>query len=504
MTGLKNFTICVGILLVCTSIGYLFYHVGLSEANIITIYIIGILAISSLTSSRVYGIISSIAGVLLFNCLYAIPRFTLFFFDTQYTITAVIMLIASLSVSYMTSIFRNQLAREKKEARRSTTLSKLSHSLQNADCENDFYYIAAQQVSILLSCEAELLQFDDDSFDNISKIKNLDHKAFIQWAKKSYDENQQEPFYNTGKIVKNIYYKIQTPKKTYAFVKVITDDSDLITPFDNELIITILGEVALATEKYILQEMNDRALQEAANERFRSDILRTFSHDLRTPLTSIYGNSDILIHGNDKIDINTRRDIYKTIHSDAEWLINIVENLLFFSSMGDSNISLKLESEILQEVVSEAVKLFTSRNNSRQIDLTMEEEFMIVSIDIRLFIHVITNLIDNAIKYTPHDSSITISVMMNDYQAVIEVADTGYGISDEEKLKVFEVFYTQKSKVNIGRQGIGIGLSLCKSIVDAHNGEIYIRDNEPQGAIVGFTVPLINQEYARKENLDES
>ncbi|MDL2280514.1 DUF4118 domain-containing protein [Selenomonadales bacterium OttesenSCG-928-I06] len=351
--------ISLSILGVCSLVGFFFYWLHLSEANIITIYILGILIISSLTSHWKYGCASSVIGMFLFNCLYAEPRFTLFFYDWQYSITTFIMLIVSLITNSIMTMFRRQVAKEAMEIRK----------------------------------------------------------------------------------------------------------------------------------------VNERIAQEAEAERLRANLLRTISHDLRTPLTSISGNADILLNKEKKISPLVRQQLYKNIHDDSEWLINMVENLLFVTRIENGVMSINPEIEVLQEVIPEALVRFDRYAPAHNISLEMDEKLLIVKIDARLFVHVLINLVDNAVKYTPAGSDIKIRVFQKDSHAIIEVADMGCGISDEEKQKVFEMFYTVNNNLDNIRRGLGFGLSLCQSVVQAHGGTIQIKDNIPHGTVISISL-ILEEEYS--------
>jgi two-component system sensor histidine kinase KdpD len=259
----------------------------------------------------------------------------------------------------------------------------------------------------------------------------------------------------------------------------------------------MLDEIALSLEKHNLHMFNERIAQEAEAERLRTNLLRNISHDLRTPLTSISGNADILLSSADQIEPELRRQLYQNIYSDSEWLINLVENLLFVTRIDNGIMAINTEYEVLQEIIQESLDCMEKRAKDHHIYLEIPEELLIVKIDARLLMQVIINIVDNAIKYTPAGSDIRIKAFQRDSQAVVEVADTGSGISDDDKQKVFEMFYTVNKKSSDSRRGIGLGLPLCQSIIHAHAGTIHITDNVPKGVVVTFT---LHSEEARIES----
>lgn len=244
----------------------------------------------------------------------------------------------------------------------------------------------------------------------------------------------------------------------------------------------------------IIAEQNAREKEEAAilaqNEQLRANMLRSISHDLRTPLTSISGNASTLISGGDTLDEAARKQIYTDIYSESMWLIGMVENLLYATRIEDGRIQLNISVEILDDIVQDAVKHIERTYPKRSISVDMHDEIIPVKADANLIVQVIVNLIDNAVKYSDNDTPILINVDRKNEIAVISVADNGMGVPQEEKEKVFDMFYTGNSRSSDSRRSLGLGLALCKSIIISHRGNISISDNTPKGAIVRFTLPI--------------
>lgn len=148
------------------------------------------------------------------------------------------------------------------------------------------------------------------------------------------------------------------------------------------------------------------------------------------------------------------------------------------------------EPELVEEVIEEAICHINRKVSEHKINTVIEDDLLMAKMDSGLIIQVIINIINNAIKYTPKDSIITITSKRKNNMAVIEISDNGKGINEESKDKLFDMFFTDNNKFGDGRRGLGLGLALCKSIIDAHEGCIYVRDNKPNGAIFGFTLHI--------------
>lgn len=226
-------------------------------------------------------------------------------------------------------------------------------------------------------------------------------------------------------------------------------------------------------------------------------MLRSISHDLRTPLTSISGNAGILLSEEDGISKAKRLQLYRHIYDDALWLINLVENLLSVTRIDNGTMQLHKTTELLSEVIQEALKHINQRKGEHHLIVKPLEGFILVKIDVRLMIQVVINLVDNAIKYTPPGSEIVVEAKKKGNEVYLTVADNGDGIADEAKEHIFDMFYTASTKICDSRRSLGLGLALCKSIVEAHHGTIEVKDNKPHGTI--FTVRLKIEEVTLHE-----
>lgn len=334
-----------GILIAATLVGLLFSGIKIPEANIIAVYILGVLIISIITSSWMYSFLASVISVLAFNFLFTIPRFTLRAYDPSYPVTFGIM--------FLVALITGSLASRMKE-----------------------------------------------------------------YARES-------------------------------------------------------AQAAMQIEK----------------EQLRADLLRSISHDLRTPLTSISGNASNLLSNENEFSQETRMQIYGDIYDDSMWLIKLVENLLSVTRIEDGRMDLRMSAELMDEVIAEAMRHTDRNRDGRKIEVSSDEEFILGKMDARLIVQVVINLVDNAVKYTPEGAQIRIHTGKKDGMVVVSVSDTGPGIPDEQKSKVFDMFYTGTNRAADGRRSLGLGLGLCRSIIRAHGGEIWVSDNKPQGAVFTFTLP---------------
>jgi len=459
---LKDFGISALILAIASGISFGLHYMGFTDANIITVYILAVLVISVLTENRFCWVISSAAGVLLFNFFFTTPKFSLMAYDKGYPVTFLVMLVASLVTGSIAARMKNHAKQSAQTAYRTKILLDTNQMLAKAKSSDEIFEIAASQTKKLLAVDAFALRDNDLSRLGITGT-------------------------SLCKTESCTYYPIHASNTVYGAIGI--QSTKTVDAFENSILLSILGECALALESERNAREKEASAILAEQEKLRANLLRTISHDLRTPLTSISGNAGNLLANDEIFDIETRRQIYADIREDSEWLISLVENLLSVSRMGDGKSDIRMSAELVLDVIDEAVR--RTEKNASEHKLTVKENdgILLARMDARLIVQVLINLIDNAIKYTPSGSEIEISAVEKDNEIAITVADNGHGIADEIKPRVFDMFYTGAEKIADSRRSLGLGLSLCKSIVNAHGGEITVTDNNPHGAVFTFTLP---------------
>ncbi len=462
LSMLKDFGISVLILAIASGLSFGLHYMGFTDANVITVYILAVLVISALIDNRFCWVVSSAAGVLLFNFFFTTPKFSLMAYDKGYPVTFAVMLVASLVTGSIAARMKSHAKQSAQTAYRTKILLDTNQMLAKAKSSDEIFEIAASQTKKLLAIDAFALRDNDLPKLGITGT-------------------------SLCKTESCTYYPIHASNTVYGVIGI--QSTKTVDAFENSILLSILGECALALES----ERNPREKEAtpilAEQEKLRANLLRTISHDLRTPLTSISGNADNLIANDEMFDTETRRQIYTDIREDSEWLISLVENLLSVSRMGDGKSDIRMSAELVSDVIEEAVRRTEKNASKHKLAVKEIDGILLARMDARLIVQVLINLIDNAIKYTPSGSEIEISAIEKDNEIAITVADNGHGIADEIKPRVFDMFYTGAEKIADSRRSLGLGLALCKSIVNAHGGEITVTDNKPHGAVFTFTLP---------------
>ena len=483
---LKDAIITALIIILITLIGYLFNQLGFTEANIITVYILGVLVTSIVTKSKLCWAFSSFISVFLFNFLFTNPKFSILAYDKGYPLTFAIMLISSLITGNIANKMKNQAKESAQVAYRTKILFETNKMIQSAKSDNEILDVIINQLKNLFKKNVfgYLLNNEIISYD-----KNADlEEDLINYCIK----NNVRTGFNTeiGSTSKYVYFPLSINGKVYGLI-IIEMNEEAIDSFNNSLLLSITGECALALENF--HNIRKREMTEilAQNEQLRGNLLRTISHDLRTPLTSIAGYADSLLVNGSFFDEKTKKEIYLSIYEDSIWLHNLVENILSMTKIDEGKMSFNFTIELLEEVIIEAIKHINLNKINHNIIYNKIDEMILVRVDARLIIQVIINLLDNSIKYSPDKTNIIIDTIVKGKIVEVIISDFGYGISDEAKPHIFERFYTDLSRVADGKKSLGLGLSLCESIIIAHDGNIRVENNSPKGTKVIFTLPIM-------------
>ena len=485
------------VLVASTIVGYIFDMFGFSEANIIMVYILGVLIIAIVTTQRLYSIVSSIVSVLVFNFFFTVPRFTFNAYDPGYPVTFLIMFMAAFFTSGLTSKIKQNAKQSAQTAYRTNILLDTNQLLQKEKDRQGIISMTCHQLMKLLNKDIIFYLVEDDECkdpfmypheDNVDMSECLNEEDIALWVFRN--NKHAGATTKTFRQAKCLYLAVRKDEKVYGVVGIHLEN-EYLDSFENSVVLSILGESALALE-------NERAIREkseadliAKNEQLRANLLRSISHDLRTPLTSISGNAGVLLAHDETLGDEQRQRLYNDIYDDSLWLINLVENLLSVTRIEDKTMELNMSAQLIDEVIHEAMQHINRKSAEHQIVVKSEGEFLMAKMDARLIIQVIINIVDNAIKYTPYHSLITVHSYQKDHQVIVDISDDGEGINDDMKPRIFEMFYTASTeKIADSRRSLGLGLALCKSIINAHGGEIIILDNVPHGALFRFTLPL--------------
>ena len=444
-------------LAISTAVGFAFDWAGFSESNIITIYILGVLVTAVSTSGHLYGAANSLLSVLAFNFFFTEPRFTLQADGPSYPVTFLIMLSSSIIASSLAS-------RVKEQARMAAEKS---------------YYTE------LLLGSSQKLQTIRTEWEKLS----TEEIGVAKWVQKN--NKHAGATTNTLPDSKWLFLSVRGTRGVMGIVGVPIAGYVVPDAFEKNLMVALLGECGLSQERIRLEEERNQIALQTQRESLQANLLRAVSHDLRTPLTNINGSVGILMGKDQTLKPEVREQLYTAIDDDTNWLINMTENLLAATQLETDRTKLKTAPELLEDLFQSAVRQLDRRARDHHISVDLEDQTLMASMNAGMIQRVIINMMNNAIQYTPKDSHIILSGTRRKDWVEISVSDDGPGIPDEAKKHLFDLFYTAEQGKPDSKRGLGLGLHLCQSIVNAHGGTITVSDHAPSGTTFRFTLPAV-------------
>ncbi|MEG1805940.1 MAG: DUF4118 domain-containing protein [Clostridia bacterium] len=276
---------------------------------------------------------------------------------------------------------------------------------------------------------------------------------------------------------------------TYPRMSLAVFDLKYIVTFVIMFAISIIVSRMTFNLKKKLIEINElnkekfKIEQETEREKLKATMLRSISHDLRTPLTSISSGAELLLH-DQNLSETDKKEILQNVIDESNWTVRLVEDLLLLTKVEANNLIVHKDDEAIEEIIPEAIRNIASIKGNRKITIDIPKDLMLVSMDATLIIQLLSNILNNAVKFTADDGKIKIQVFNSGSEAVFRVYNDGKKLSDDKIDKMFDLYYTDAD-----RSSTGIGLAVCKAIVAAHGGKISAR-NLSDGVVFEFTLPM--------------
>lgn len=261
---------------------------------------------------------------------------------------------------------------------------------------------------------------------------------------------------------------------------------------ENFISAIIMISVSLMTSTLTTQLKLQEAIRaESEKERMRANLLRSVSHDLRTPLTTIYGASSTILENLTSISDDQKIKMIRGIQEDSEWLIRMVENLLSITKIDNGKIKIILTPTVLEELIDSVVVKFKKRYPNQPIEISIPDEMIIIMMDPILIEQVITNILENAIHHAKGMTKLQLRVYVLGNQAFFEISDDGCGINEDKLKNIFAGTYaSSEHSSDSQRRNVGIGLSVCATIIKSHDGVISAENRSSGGATFRFSLNL--------------
>ncbi len=481
-------------LLSATLVGMLFRKIGFKETNVVLLYILAVFITSSLTRGYFWGILASVAATLTFNYFFTRPYHSLQFYDAGYMVTFAVMTVVAFVTSTLTSRKKENAERALEKERETQALYRITSRLTEAKELSDAAETAVVIISDLLGCQAACLCYDEKGSPEKTFLQRTEEGTLV--IKKL--EGEEELKKRLGQLHTSFAVGLEfydwPVYGGQGILGVVRIPAEKAAGFDDAQMVflhSMLECVALAMDRILAVREQAASQQQMQQERYRGNLLRAISHDLRTPLSGIMGTSEMIMDMSCRED--PRYELALGIHKDAVWLHGMVENILGLTRLQEGRMVIRRQEEAAEEIVGGAVARMAGRAPEHEIQVEAPEKVLMVPMDARLIMQVLINLLDNAVKHTDVTQEIRVTVKKDSRgeNAVFTVADRGEGIAAEDLPNIFQTFYTSQIKPVDSRKGIGLGLTISESIVRQHGGrmEAHNRTDGP-GAEFIFTLPL--------------
>lgn len=488
-SGIRDWLLSVAIVAACTGVASLMFSY-FSLVDLAMVYLLGIMIIASRTS-KWPSLLATLLIVASFDFFFVPPYHTFAVSHVSYFVTFVVMFVVAFVISRLTLQVREQANAARLRERRTAALYNLSKELVHERGIKNLSAIAIKHISEVFSSEVVVLLPDEKEKLSVSSTETetfaLDQSelSVAQWT----FNHRQQAGRGTDTLpgAKALYLPLITSSRTVGVLGIMPKDSSGI--FDQEqihILESFANQTAMAIERALLSEETQAALLKAETETLRNLLLSSVSHDLRTPLAAITGAASILLQQGISLDRNSKQELITTIYEEAEHLNAIIRNILDMTRLESGAITVKKEWQSPEEIIGSVLNRFSEKLKDHPISTNLPSDLPLVPFDPLLIEQVLMNLLDNAVKYTPPGTPLDLYASIKGDNLQIELADRGPGITSGEEKRIFEKFV----RGSVSRGGIGLGLTICKAIIDAHGGRIWAENRPGGGAVFRFTLPI--------------
>ncbi|GJH27436.1 sensor histidine kinase KdpD [Caballeronia novacaledonica] len=472
--------------------------------NLVMLYLLGVI-FTAVRLGRGPGVMLSFLSVAAFDFFFVAPVMSFSVGDTQYLLTFAVMLLTSLTISHLTSSLRREARIASQRERRTGAMYAMTKELAAALMTEQIIEIGTRHIAEVFQARAAILLPDSaekvqQKVAEASPETTIDKSALdldiAQWV---YD--QQKPAglsTDTLPAAQALYLPLKAPMRTRGVLAFAPQRiADLAIPEQHRMIETFAAQIALAIERVHYVEIAQDALVNMESERMRNALLSAISHDLRTPLTSIVGFASILEEQVDAAEpgVGRAQELVHAIHEEALRMSGLVTNLLDMARLQAGAIRLNRQWSMLEETVGAALAGLKRTLAGRRVQTRIPPDLPLLQLDAVLMDRLFANLLENVAKYTPKGTDIEISAREEQLsgQRCVRVCidDRGPGIPPGIETRLFEKF--TRGQKESAQSGVGLGLAICRAIVEAHGGQIGVENRIEDGRVAGsrfwFTLP---------------
>ena len=484
---------------ISASLAALANHV-LPVPSLSLIFMTGVIA----TAVR-YGLWPSLAAAVLsffaYNFFFTDPLYTFMMIREDQILTLILFLAASLLTGNLAAGLRKRAIVQRVIAERTALLYEFARHAAGAAAPEEVLRAAAVHVTGALDCETVLLVPQDDTghLGVAAAEPARDRLDLREMSAADYAwERGEVAGHGSGTLASSrwLFLPITSGERRLAVLGIAYAGDRQFSPVDRRLLDALVDQVALALERTELQRDLEQSRVSSEAERLRTALLSSVSHDLRTPLVSIIGAASTLADPTMTLTDKGRATMAETIRDEGERLDRYIQNLLDMTRLGYGALKLKRVPTDLREIAGGARFRLRGALQRHEVIVDVPEGAAPVLVDPLLIEQVIMNLLDNAAKYAPEGSCITLSARTIGAEMEMSVSDEGPGIPEAARTRVFDMFY-RVAAGDVQRAGTGLGLAIARGIIEAHKGSIYVKPALPDGTgtCIVMTVPIANPEH---------
>jgi two-component system, OmpR family, sensor histidine kinase KdpD len=461
-------------------------------ANMIMIFLLGVVFIAT-RFGRGPSIFASFLGAAIFDFLFVKPYLSFTVADSQYLVTLLAMLIVGVLISNLMANVRSQAKVAGHRERRATVLYAMSKDLTASQSEDEIVRTAVRHLNSEFGSRNVILFPDPDGrivYPKAPGLRESLHAADLSVAQWVFDHNEiAGQGTNTLPGAESIYFPLSN-KETVMGVLVLLPVNlrRIFLPEQQKLLETFLGQIAQAVMRVRLAEQARTTQVSMEAERLRNSLLSSISHDLRTPLATIVGSASALVEDDNALRAEDKLELSRAIYDEAQRMSSLVNNILDMARLDAGTIELNKQWYPLEEIIGSVSTRLQKRFQGRRLTVDLPEGTPMIYVDTVMIEQVLINLLENSLRYTPDKSPVEIRAEVSAFAVKISVADHGPGIPEGLENQLFEKFYRVRHEA--AQSGVGLGLAICRSIIEAHGGKIQAQNRPEGGAIFSFVIPL--------------
>lgn len=463
-------------------------HELLDPANIVMLFLLTVVWVA-VRLGRDPAVLAAFLSVASFDFFFVPPRFSLTVSDAQYLLTFAVMLTVALVIGQLTARLGLEARTAARREQQTRALYEMARDLSGAFAAEQVVAIAGSFVEENLSARMAAYLPDDAGVLNILAGPAGGSPAIdASLARVAFE--QGDPIgpsrAASGPLV--LYLPLRAAMRVRGVLAVaLADPADELSAEQAGILDTVASLVAIASERLHFVAVAQDALLRVESERLRNTLLSAVSHDLRTPLTALVGLSDALILTGDALPAS-KRETAEAIRDEALRMNSVVSNLLDMARLQAGVVRLRKEWQPVEEVVGSSLKHMESRLQKHRVRTALQSDLPLLEFDAVLVERVLCNLVDNAVKYAPPDSEVAIEARRCEAGVEISVSDDGPGLAPGSESSIFEKFV--RGQPESATSGVGLGLAICRAIVEAHGGSIRAENRPGGGARIAFTLPV--------------